>query len=420
MYGRGSLLFIVIDSLHDERLTQQVARERRENIASLGVQKDDDFKRALYVVVVGESANRNHLHLYGYFRETTPFLDARKDEMVVFHNAIASFSSTILSLRRALTLATVSSGKEYYDDGMYSIIEILRGAGVKTYWISNQAKWGLWGIGTSLIASGADDVFFERDRASVDATAWASDSAVKSKGMMLIDARGRVQTPLDYASNLSDEDGVLMDRIDNVLAKEDGPAVLFVHLMGSHTLYANRYPQAFEKFAPQDDKDLFGDKIETARVNSYDNSILYTDYILDQIIRRLQAKAMPTSLLYFSDHGESVDINKQHDPSDFTPGHVEVPLLLWFSQAYKDAYPDTVLHAQTHSDAPFMNDSLSQVMMDWTHVHGSFSQPLRSLLNATFVPSPRLTMDGAVDYDKLPDSYCAVVKAKTGFGMKKC
>ena len=292
---------------------------------------------------------------------------------------------------------------------MYSVLEILRSAGFRTSWISNQAQWGLWGIGTSLIASGADDVFFARE-----------DKGDSSGPLVLQDSEGRMMTAQDYDSNNALDDADLLPRIDKVLAEEKGPAVLFVHLMGSHAPYFNRYPPAFKKFGDAEDAALFGDKINAAHVNGYDNSIRYTDYILDQIIQKLERKGGPASLLYFSDHGESVDLNKQHDPSDFTPGHVEVPLLLWTSEAYRAAYPDVILQAQAHAKAPFMNDVLTQTVMGLVHIHGPFTNPAHNLLSSEFTPSPRRTMDGAVDYDALPESYCAIVKAKTGYGLGAC
>lgn len=417
-YDRAETFAMVRDSYTREALYQRVADERKQNISQVGAHKNSDFKPAVYVVVVGESANRNHLRLYGYPRDTTPLLDKRKDEMVVFNNAISSYCSTILSLRRALTLASVDSKKEYYDDGMYSVIEVLRGAGFKTYWISNQAKWGVWGVGTSIIASGADYVFFQQEKTSVDASDMPTGATALSTNIpILINGQVKVVTQLDWYGNYAGYDGALLDRIDETIDDASEPTVIFVHIMGSHAPYKNRYPKEFEKFPPDADKEEFRDASNVEKVNAYDNSVIYTDFILDRIIEKLARKTMPTSLLYFSDHGESVDLGKQHDPSEFTPGHVEVPLVMWFSPAYREAYGETVRQAAAHADSPFMMDSLTQTVIDWTHIGGPFAKPERSLLNSRYSPSPRLTLDGTVDYDNLLDSYCAITKAATGIGV---
>ena len=407
LYDRLPLLGMVVSYCRKDVSYRSVAHARKLVVDTIGAVRRSDFKSAVYVVVVGESANRHHLGLYGYFRDTTPKLDRRKDQLVVFRDAISSHSTTLMSLRRALTLATVEGGREYSDQGMFSIIEILRGAGIKAYWFSNQSRWGFWGNLVSSVALGADESVMLEDGLGRQDAAISSDDSRKSEGFSLTDR---------YISYDAD----LLPQLDRVLTEMNGPAVIFLHITGSHAPYIFSYPKNFDKFPNDEDQEKFGPDIEAGRVNSYDNTIYYTDYILDEVIRRLESHQLPTSLLYFSDHGESVYLGKEHDPSDFGPGHVEVPLLLWFSSLYRDAYPETVAQARAHADSPFMLDSLSQLIMDWAHVDGPFYKPSRSPLNANFAPAPRLTIDGAVDYDSLKQNYCTVTRAKTGFSLGPC
>ena len=410
LYDRLPIFGMAVSNYHSDMAYRNTARARKPMVEKIGAVRKNDFKPAVYVVVVGESANRYHLGLYDYFRDTTPKMERRKDQLVVFRDAISSYSTTVLSLRRALTLATVESGKGYSDGGMFSIFEIMRGAGFRTYWLSNQTRWGFWGNHVSSIALGADTVVMLEDNSGME-----GEDVPMQQFRRLIELRNNkyIDTPIGY-------DADLLPQLDRVLTETKEPAVIFLHINGSHGPYIFGCPNSFRKFVDNTDQEKFGPDIEAGRVNSYDNTIYYTDYILDEVIRRLESHQLPTSLLYFSDHGESVYLGKEHDPSDFGPGHVEVPLLLWFSSLYRDAYPETVAQARAHADSPFMLDSLSQLVMDWTHVDGPFYKPSRSPLNANFAPAPRLTIDGAVDYDSLKQNYCTVTRAKTGFSLGPC
>ena len=86
--------------------------------------------------------------------------------------------------------------------------------------------------------------------------------------------------------------------------KSTGKRVFFLHLMGSHVNYASRYPSEFNVFT--DEAEIIPKPWHTKRsakyINNYDNSILYTDFVLSGIIDLL--RTVPNSaLLYFSDHG---------------------------------------------------------------------------------------------------------------------
>lgn len=404
-----------------ERAFKTVAVERKAHSDQIGATRRPDFQKAVYVVVIGESANRHHLHLYGYPRDTTPLMDARRAQLAVFDQAISSYSATVYSLRRALTLATVESGETYADPGRYSMIEILRSAGFKTYWISNQPRWGVWGYGTSLLASAADVQYFHQetpDAAKVDALKLNGRKTISEH--TIVEEGSRIINKLDFDGLFNGYDTEMLPKITESLAAEEGPAVLFVHIMGSHLPYQYRTPPDKVFFSPKERTGYFGPKVCEPCVNVYDNSIRTTDFVLDRIMAALEAKQIPTSLLYFSDHGESILLARQHDPSDFTTGHVDVPLFLWFSPAYQRAYPELVALAQRQAHQPFMLDSLTQLVMDWTRVTGPFYKAESSLLNAAYAPKPRMTQDGAVDYDALTASYCSVVRQKTGFSLGNC
>jgi heptose-I-phosphate ethanolaminephosphotransferase len=105
----------------------------------------------LYVIVIGESLARHHMHLYGYARDTTPGLDdlASRGELLVFRHAVTSHAITVPALLAALR----------FPDGrghdQQTIFDVFNGAGFKTYWISNQYETGFAESAISLMTAAA-------------------------------------------------------------------------------------------------------------------------------------------------------------------------------------------------------------------------------------------------------------------------
>jgi len=102
---------------------------------------------------------------------------------------------------------------------------------------------------------------------------------------------------------------MLLDGLEDRIRADRRDTLVVLHLKGSHgPAYYRRYPPAFERFTPVcRSADLAGCETDTI-VNAYDNSILYTDHIVGEVIEilRRQADRYATALLYVSDHGESL------------------------------------------------------------------------------------------------------------------
>ena len=80
-----------------------VRTERQSlSLAPVAFLDGDPAMPRTYVFIVGESANRNHFSLYGYKRNTTPRLEAMRDELVIFDDVISPDTHTIPSLRKVL------------------------------------------------------------------------------------------------------------------------------------------------------------------------------------------------------------------------------------------------------------------------------------------------------------------------------
>jgi lipid A ethanolaminephosphotransferase len=127
----------------------------------------------------------------------------------------------------------------------------------------------------------------------------------------------------------------LQEKIDAM----QGDAVIVLHMMGSHgPAYYKRYPAEFERFQPACKESLFSRCERSQIINGYDNTIVYTDYVLSQVIGLLRlndSRGLPSAMLYLSDHGESLGENNLYLhglPYAIAPDvQKHVPMLLWLS-----------------------------------------------------------------------------------------
>ncbi len=234
------------------------------------------------ILVIGESTTRVHMGLYGYSRDTTPKLSSIKNELAVFNNVFASRPNTIESLEQVLTFADQEHPDLYKTTP--SLIAIMKQAGYKTYWITNQQTLTKRNAMLTTFAKQADEQVF------------------------LNNARRQNSYSLDEK---------VLAPFSEKLLKQDEKKFIVVHLLGTHMKYSYRYPDSYDFFknanglSPAISKDA--DKVKL--VNEYDNAILYNDYILHELIRRLKNTSdnVQSLLVYFSDHGEEVYDTAPHN-----------------------------------------------------------------------------------------------------------
>ena len=104
----------------------------------------------------------------------------------------------------------------------------------------------------------------------------------------------------------------MLEGLQEYIDQQTGDVLIVLHMMGSHgPAYFERYPREFAKFQPEcKTLELSECSLEEIR-NAYDNTILYTDYFLSNIIKLLKNnvdKYEPV-MFYISDHGESLGEN---------------------------------------------------------------------------------------------------------------
>ncbi|MGH7628440.1 MAG: phosphoethanolamine transferase [Gemmatimonadales bacterium] len=308
-----------------------------------------------YVIVIGESLNRNHMQLYGYHRRTTPILDSlhRAGDLLKFDNAYATHTHTMPVLSLALTAADQRTRRNFYESP--SLVEVAKAAGFETHWITNQLLYGPYDNLVSIVAQSADNLI---------ALNWNV---------------GRTSATLRY-------DEATIPALEAILAtKTDRNRLVFVHVAGSHFTYCDRFPVAFRRYSGDLDRGAFGRaRPDPEPTNCYDNSVFYNDYVVAGLLRATQRHGGIAGFLYFADHGEDVLAGKRHFTSKFTYSMVEIPLLAWFSDAYAREYAARYAALREHRDAIFATDFLFDTILGLAGIRTPHYDPLVDLSDATY------------------------------------
>ena len=301
-----------------------VRLQKLSTLTSLKLNPDVDKDGNLFVLVIGESQSASHIQAYGYQKATTPKLVERLKEPnhLLFNNVFSSWPQTVQALSYALTNANQYNQVEVSD--AYSLIEIARAVGFDTYWLSNQRKYGMYETPITVISSTANHEI------------WTNGSA-KMEGVFF--------------------DEELVNRLPKVDPNKN--TLIIIHLMGSHQKYEKRVPKEFRQFTGADEV-----------VASYDNSILYTDYVVDEIYNKAKKNPAFKALVYFSDHGEEPHVVGGHDPVNVTYQILKVPLFVYLSDSYRKNHLNLFESLKSNEHKYFSNDLIFDLMVSLMRIEG--------------------------------------------------
>lgn len=265
--------------------------------------------------------------LYGYYRDTTPFLNSLKEKdpnFIYFDKAVSTHTHTSLSLLEALSVSTDPNDYQetIYDRKRKSVVDILRNNGIESILFSNQGQTGSWNLASKIIFKNSKNTF--------------------STNSKLIGNS-------DYKLNREFEH-IFLDKFIQEFKKEDSNQnkAFFFHSYTGHGPYEKNIPTEFSQvnddfFKINNHLSILGENIseETIpNIERYDSAIRYIDYILEATIKQIKNTKKPIMFIYFSDHGESVYTGRGHDSSRFTHEMIRVPLVIYFNDAAKEKNPD--------------------------------------------------------------------------------
>ena len=340
------------------------------------VDANGDTPRTL-VLVIGESTSRKHMSLYGYPRETTPQLDALKAanrNLTVFNNVVASRPYTIEVLQQVLTFADQEHPDRFLTDP--SLMNLMKQAGYKTFWITNQQTMTKRNTMLTTFAQQTDAQFYLNNQRS---------------------------------QNASQLDGAVLAPFAKVLDDPAPKKFIVVHLLGTHMNYKYRYPADYARFVDRQGAPaaLSDDQVEV--YNSYDNAVLYNDYVVSSLIKGFANSDPNGFLVYLSDHGEEVFDEAPHDrlgrnEGDPTRGMYTVPFLVWTSPSWQQTHPRDL---QALVDRRYSSEDLIHTWSDLAGLNYDLFDPTKSLVSNDFQHEVRwignpYAHNGLRDFDKLP------------------
>lgn len=309
----------------------------------------------IVVMVIGESSRADRWSLNGYTRETNPLL-SKEANLVSLPDVITSVSATRLSVPVMISRKPATKSlKNGFNEK--SFLTAYKEAGFKTFWLSNQVSFGEFDTPVSVFAKEADVIAFLN---------------------------------LGGFTNRSNFDEILLGPFANAVADKAPKKLIVLHTLGSHWNYSQRYPQQFDRWQPSlfgVDKPVVTDvKIKLSLNNSYDSTILYTDWFLAQVIGRLKQSQQRSAMLYMADHGQALYDNScdlafhgHNTEYDF-----HVPGLVWLSDVYQAERPEKAALLRKNRGARLSTENAFHTLLDLGNIRYPDERLERSFVHASF------------------------------------
>ncbi|MEO5376623.1 MAG: phosphoethanolamine--lipid A transferase [Magnetococcus sp. DMHC-6] len=299
--------------------------------AKPGTRLQKTGKKRLVVLVVGETARASNFSLQGYARLTNPRLSQANG--FYFSNVTSCGTSTAASLPCMFSADSRENYSEKLARHTEGLLDLLTHAGVQVRWLDNN--------------SGCKDTC---NRVTYEDLSKANDA------------------------ELCNEDGcfdaILQKRLEEILTTAQGPILIVLHQKGSHgPAYFKRYPANFKRFTPTCDQEQIDQCSQPSIVNTYDNTLLYTDHVLGNLIDLLQEynDRFNSAMLYISDHGESLGENGVYLhglPYLIAPeSQTHVPMYAWFSPSFTTAMGLNGPCIAQEKESPFSHDHLFHTVL---------------------------------------------------------
>ena len=266
-----------------------------------------DEEKAVVVLVIGESARKANFQLYGYHRDTNPLLSKRADLKVYEANSCATYT----------TAGTKAILEPVNSNDLHELLpNYAFRTGVDVSW--RTSNWG---------------------EPPIHIDEYLSDDELGKK----------------YPDESEVYDAILFKGLrERIESSPKNKVLIVLHTSTSHgPKYADKYPKAFEVYKPVARNVEEGEKNVGMLVNAYDNTIRYTDYLLDSLINTLQGMDdWHSAMIFISDHGESLGENKMfmHGlPMKLAPKvQYEIPFLVWTSKGFRDYRNDLPAILEQH------------------------------------------------------------------------
>lgn len=303
--------------------------------------KPVDISKSAVIMVVGETARAEQFSLNGYTRMTNPQLSTR--DVVNFTDVQSCGTDTAESLPCMFFHQGKSNYSRNKAQTYENLLDVLQRAGVQVIWRDNNS--GSKGVADRVKYENMNDI---------------KDEALCSTGECY--------------------DEILLKDLDKLLAQNRGDMIIVLHQKGSHgPSYYKRSPKDSELFLPECTKDNVQDCDRQSIINAYDNTIVYTDYVLGKLIDLLRTQQYATAMLYVSDHGESLGENNIYLhglPYAIAPEQqTQVPMIFWASSSFLQEKTLDAERLKQHRTDRFSHDNLFHSLLGLFDVSTELYRP---------------------------------------------
>lgn len=375
-------LFRILYSFKTCHLMEQQVDKLYTVCSNVKVEKKSDGCPHI-VLVIGESYNKHHSHLYGYHINTTPnqMRYYQKGNLVRFDDVVTPWDITSYAFKCFMTTWGVGDKDEWCDYPL--ITAIMKKVGYKVSFITNQFA-STSNQGTICDLSGG---FFLND---------------KRLARLQYDVRNEQMEKYDG------------DMVDKSLSKYRGGKLDFsiFHLIGQHFDYSKRCPQNIKRIKI--------DMLHRSDLSSeyqkimcdYDNSIFYNDIVISKIVDFYKNK--DAVIIYISDHSEGMfapGINKNWGRSSFAEidyanayENFQIPLWIYATDTYITNHKKTFEAIRKASSLPYMTDLLPYVVMHLGGVRYDGYDDSKDILSPHYNSKRKRLLRKEVDYNKLIES----------------
>lgn len=255
-------------------------------------------KKKTIVLILGETARADHFSINGYLNnQTTPLIE--KLDLVSFTKVSSCGTATAISVPCLFSNLGRKSFSAEMSENRSNLLDVMQNAGYEVLWLDNNT--GCQGV--------CDRV------KNVDLSEFKTHS---------------------FCQHGTCYDEILVKALKHVLNPSKNQLIV-LHTLGSHgPSYYLRYPEQFAQFKPSCDTSELSNCTKEEVINAYDNTILYTDFIISEIIKTVSAGPRTTekAVLYLSDHGESLGesgLYLHSLPFLIAPNEQKhIPYIFWF------------------------------------------------------------------------------------------
>ncbi len=298
-------------------------------------------KREIYVMIIGEASRAANWQLYGYDRATNPRLST-EENLVVYKNVVTQCNATHKSVPLILSSVSADNHSEIYE--RRGIVQLYKDAGFRTLVVSCQAP------NRSLIQMMCDE----------------ADQTIYMNGL---------------------NDGAMLEPLRETIAADTSDLFVVMHCYGSHFNYRERYPDQFSQFTPDDDVSI-SKKNRERMVNAYDNSIIYTDWFISEVISTLRQTDACSAMFYCADHGEDLYDDRRgrflHSSPTITYYQAHVACVGWYSDEWRATYPEKAEAAVANTMAPASTHTVFHTTAQLAPIESPYIKPDVSLVSNEF------------------------------------